>query len=334
MSGAPIVTVITPTKNRRALLAEAVASVVAQTFCDWEHIIVDDGSDDGTKEVIERQISCDARIRFISRECKKAGANVCRNIGLKASKSKYIIFLDSDDSLRPECLASRVALMERNLDLDFAVFPAGVFTHSAGDQGTIYHPMKPGDDLLRFLSHECVWEISGPIWHRSFLEILGGFDEDLLSTQDLDLHVRALTAQGRYVFSSTVDHDIRGHEDDLRTSRQHFRNPVYISGNSLLRDKLFAEIRQSGLITWSRKRALLGLGFSACEMWLSCNKPLKAYYTWNYECKKLNASLLLFIEGSFLLLMTAMNLPTKRLREKWKCLRRLRPEPVPADLLT
>ena len=203
MTGAPVVTVITPTKNRRALLADAVASVAAQTFSNWEHIIVDDGSDDGTRQIIERQISCDARISFISRECNKGGANVCRNIGLRASKGKYIIFLDSDDSLRPECLASRVALMERNLDLDFAVFPAGVFTHLVGDQVTVYHPMKPGDDLLRFLSHECVWEISGPIWRRSFLELLGGFDEHLLSTQDLDLHVRALAAQGRYFFSST-----------------------------------------------------------------------------------------------------------------------------------
>ena len=123
------------------------------------------------------------------------------------------------------------------------------------------------------------------------------------------------------------------HEDDLRTSRQHFRNPAYIRGNAVLRDKLLAEIRKNGLITWSRKRALLGLGFSACEMWLSCRRPMEAYHTWHYECNKLNASWSLWIEGVLLLTMTAANLPTKRLRGKWKGWRRLRPEPVPSNFL-
>lgn len=330
----PAVTVITPTKNRLALLVEAIDSVWAQSFCDWEHIIVDDGSDDNTPEEVARRVECDPRIRFIRRDGCKGGANICRNIGLRESVSPYVLFLDSDDVLRPECLAGRVAAMERNLDLDFAVFPAGIFNHEVGDRNDQYHPMKPGDDLLRFLSHECVWEITGPIWRRQFLLSLGGFDEKLLSMQDLDLHVRALTARGRYVFVPIVDHDIRGHEDEARTSRQHFRTPTYIRGNEGLRKKLFEEIRRAGLVTWSRKRALLGMGFSSCEMLLQSRLPLEAQKAWSRECKRLEASWIVWLEGVVLLIFAAIGLPMVRLRRKWKGWRRLRPEPVPPEFLS
>ena len=97
-----------------------------------------------------------------------------------------------------------------NSILDFSVFRAGVFVNSVGDLTGLYHPQNPGDDLLRFLAHECVWEISVPIWRRSFLEELGASTKRSLSMQDLEMHVRALSARGKYVCFPGVDHDIRG----------------------------------------------------------------------------------------------------------------------------
>ena len=84
--------------------------------------------------------------------------------------------------------------MQRNLDLDFATFQAGVFQHVIGDVRKEFDPQLLGDDLLRFLFFECPWIITGPVWRRASLLRLGLFDESLPSWQDVDLHIRAIAA--------------------------------------------------------------------------------------------------------------------------------------------
>src|SRR5580658_10430567 len=111
MSNLPIISVVTATKNRLRLLCEAMDSVQQQSFDAWEHLVVDDGSDDGTGEEVARRSAADARIRYIRRTSEKSGANVCRNIGVKESCAEFIVFLDSDDLLAPSCLVRRVELM-------------------------------------------------------------------------------------------------------------------------------------------------------------------------------------------------------------------------------
>lgn len=128
----PLVAIITPTKNRVKLLCEAMDSVQRQSFDAWEHIIVDDGSDDGTAEEVTRRAAADSRIRYVQRTSETSGASVCRNIGTTKSRSEFIVFLDSDDLLAPDCLGRRVAVMQRNLDLDFATFQTAVFEYELG----------------------------------------------------------------------------------------------------------------------------------------------------------------------------------------------------------
>ncbi len=240
------VAVITSTKNRSKLLCEAMESVQRQSFDAWEHIVVDDGSDDGTSEEVTRRMAADSRIRYVRRTGERSGANVCRNIGIAETSAEFIVFLDSDDLLRLQCLKARVETMQRNPILDFCVFRAGVFVESVGDLRRLYHPQNPGDDLLRFLTHECVWEISGPIWRRSFLREIGCFDETLLSMQDLELHVRALCARATYVCFPDVDHDIRWQEDAVKTSVRHFQDPTYIDAAERVQGKLLDAVTSSG----------------------------------------------------------------------------------------
>ena len=155
MSPAPAISVITPTKNRLELLCQAIDSVQAQTFSAWEHLIIDDGSEDGTAEEVSRRATDDPRIRYVRRGGAIAGANVCRNIGIRESTADLILFLDSDDLLRPHCLERRVATMHRNLDLDFATFATAVFEKVPGDLGNRVNNDLLGDDLTRFLCFEC-----------------------------------------------------------------------------------------------------------------------------------------------------------------------------------
>ena len=82
-------------RNRATLLQEALDSVAAQTLTEWEHIVVDDGSDDGTAEMMAARAAADPRVTYIVRRTPTSGANVCRNIGIRAAKAPLVVLLDS-----------------------------------------------------------------------------------------------------------------------------------------------------------------------------------------------------------------------------------------------
>lgn len=332
MNQRPAVSVVTPTKNRLDLLCEAIESVRAQSLDAWEHIIVDDGSNDGTREKLAARAVADPRIRYVERTGEKTGANVCRNLGIRTAKADLIVLLDSDDLLKPFCLEHRVEMMRRNLDLDFAVSRAGVFSKTVGDLSRLYHNQDPGDDLLRFLSGECPWQTTGPIWRRDFLTKIGLFDETLLSMQDLEMHARALCARGRYICHLEVDHDIRWQHDYTKTSVRHFREPAYIEAADRVRMKLFSAVSNSGLLTWSRQRALLGLSFTAAESWVRSGRLGRAMQTWARGCREHQGTLQLRWTGFLMLCVRWLGAPesatSARLINKWKGWVRFRQEPA------
>jgi glycosyltransferase involved in cell wall biosynthesis len=331
-SAEPLVTVVTATKNRRALVSETIDSVVAQTFQAWEHIIVDDGSDDGTCEEVRRRAAVDWRIRYIRRTGSKSGANVCRNLGIRESRADLVVFLDSDDLLVTECLGRRVEIMRRNPDLDFAVFPASVFVDTVNDLGRLFDSQIPGDDLLRFLSLDCPWEISGPIWRRDFLQRIGLFDDTLLSMQDVEMHVRAIAARGRYLFFGPVDHHIRWQNDHSKTSVRHFADPAYIQVVQQVRDKLFGTVISSDLLTWSRHRALAGLCFGAAESLVALGDLVRGLETWNRGCRNQQTPRGIQLAGCVMLCAARVSRGDgsilARLVHKWKGWVRFRQEPA------
>jgi glycosyltransferase involved in cell wall biosynthesis len=103
MSTTPRFSIIIPSYNRGYVVWKAIQSVQAQTFDDWELIVVDDGSTDDTAKVVA-QFQDDPRIRSLHQE--NAGANAARNAGLLAATGEFVGYLDSDDVLYPNCLAT------------------------------------------------------------------------------------------------------------------------------------------------------------------------------------------------------------------------------------
>lgn len=106
-----LVSIITPSYNCAQFIAETVKSVLAQTYANWEMLIVDDGSTDNTKEVVCRYK--DPRIHYHRIEYN-SGAAVARNTALRMAKGRWIAFLDSDDLWKPEKLEYQLAFMVDN----------------------------------------------------------------------------------------------------------------------------------------------------------------------------------------------------------------------------
>jgi teichuronic acid biosynthesis glycosyltransferase TuaG len=107
---APRVSVITPVWNAEATLGQTVASVQAQSFADWEMLIVDDGSTDASLALARALAAQDPRIRVLAQEAN-AGAAAARNRGIREAAGRFIAFLDADDLWRPEKLARQLAFM-------------------------------------------------------------------------------------------------------------------------------------------------------------------------------------------------------------------------------
>lgn len=107
-----LVSVITPSYNTARFIEETIKSVLAQTYTNWEMIIVDDCSTDNTDEVVKPYLS-DERIRYYKNE-KNSGAAVSRNRALREARGRWIAFLDSDDLWFPEKLEKQISFMEKN----------------------------------------------------------------------------------------------------------------------------------------------------------------------------------------------------------------------------
>src|SRR5690606_40525091 len=107
----PKVSVIIPTFNRAGMVQQAIASVLAQTFASFECIVVDDGSSDDTRTVLQPLVDA-GRIRYVHQA--NAGLSAARNHGLRLARGAYISFLDDDDLYEPHKLARQVAYLDAN----------------------------------------------------------------------------------------------------------------------------------------------------------------------------------------------------------------------------
>lgn len=112
------VSIITPTFNSERFIAETILSVEAQTYKDWEMIIVDDCSTDRTAEIVASFQEKDSRIKYLYNSTNK-GSAFSRNIAIQKAKGKWIAFLDSDDLWHPEKLEKQIEFMTRN-DIHFS----------------------------------------------------------------------------------------------------------------------------------------------------------------------------------------------------------------------
>jgi GT2 family glycosyltransferase len=179
------VSVIIPTFNRAHKIARAVASVLYQTFTDYEVLVVDDGSEDATSEVLQPFRS---RVKCIHHS-KNLGVSAARNTGISASHSPLIAFLDSDDYWLPGKLAAQVSF--------FSEHPEAVACQTEElwiRKGVRVNPMKkhlkPSGEIFEPSLKLCVVSPSAVVVKRTLLEDVGVFDKDFPVCEDYDLWLR------------------------------------------------------------------------------------------------------------------------------------------------
>ncbi|MBA3848425.1 MAG: hypothetical protein C0502_00335 [Opitutus sp.] len=223
----PLVSIVIPTKDRIALLRETIGSVCAQTHRHWEAIVVDDGSTGQATQHVELP-SVDARIVSVRRADHRpeSGAQVCRNVGTVLARGEFVLYLDSDDLLAPDCLRRRVAALLEHPELDFVVGQCTQFGHSPKDDDPLWAEWNPGqDDLDAFLGlGKIPWQTTGPLWRKAALARVGPWDESLVHAgHDHELHVRALCRGLAYAKLPGTDYHWRRPRGDSLSSLEGFK---------------------------------------------------------------------------------------------------------------
>ena len=228
-----LVSVIIPAYNGEAYLEKAIASIVAQTYTNYEIIVIDDGSTDKTPQIVEKlQLNYFSGVnsdRFFYLTQKNQGVAAARNKGLEVAKGKYIAFLDQDDFFLPYKLAEQVSLIENKPDLGLVNSGWNIVNQAGKTLSTI----KPWHNLLQLdPAALIVWKpvfLGAMLFRHSWLKKTNGFDPKLEQTPDVELVLRlaAMGCQGEWVKQATVGY------------RQHSCNA---SKNTLLQAKELNEM--------------------------------------------------------------------------------------------
>ncbi|MDK2771720.1 MAG: glycosyltransferase [Flavobacterium sp.] len=193
-----LISIIIPTFNRAQLIEETLVSIERQSYKNWECIVIDDGSKDNTKQIVDNFVKKDNRFHFFVRpNNRKKGGCTCRNIGFENAIGEYILFLDSDDILEDFCLQRR---MENVANLDFVVFQSKLFTDTPQDAKFIPNLLhKPTSDFERFITKDYPWNISATLLKKEFLlQNNGIWDENLAIHQDIDFYLNILSKKPNY----------------------------------------------------------------------------------------------------------------------------------------
>jgi len=185
----PKVSVITITYNRAKYLPEAIESVLAQTFTDWELLIIDDCSTDNTREVAEKYTAKDSRIKYFRNDVNLK-ISKSRNKGLELAQGKYIAMLDSDDIWCDiEKLDRQYNFLENKPE--YALIGGGVIViNETGKEIKRYLDPNGNKDLKKMILAKNPFAHSSVMYSRRIALDLDGYDVGLPSAEDYDLWLR------------------------------------------------------------------------------------------------------------------------------------------------
>ena len=198
-----MVSIIIPCFNQGEFIAETLDSVGAQTYSNWECIIVDDGSTDRSREVYMNFVDNDKRYKYFHQ--KNKGLPAARNFGLESSKGDFIVFLDSDDLISNDKLERQIRVFFENPEIDVVYGDYICFQNEDRKNTWTYSRVELKDDVFKDLIQNWEKGLGIPIhcflYRRECLVKNGGFDDIFYnSKEDWDLHLKLSFSSANFFY--------------------------------------------------------------------------------------------------------------------------------------
>jgi len=211
----PRVSVVIPTHNRSVMLERALRSVLAQTFQDFEAVVVDDGSTPPVADVVERL--CDPRLRLVRLDPNQ-GMGRARNAGIEAARGEWVAFLDDDDEWLPEKLSLQMARLDADTDPATAVVYCYCYQVGPAGHSKVRpkQPLPEGDVFEGLVRNLHARTTSVYVIKRSVLRAVGEFDNKMPRADDLELWFRL--ADAGYHFAAVQQPLVIKHEHGVQVT--------------------------------------------------------------------------------------------------------------------
>lgn len=259
-----MVSIIIPTHNRAYLISETLDSILKQRYINWECLVIDDGSTDNTREIVDNYTKNDNRFQYFARpDHLPKGANGCRNYGFEISKGEYIQWFDDDDVMHPDLLLSKVEVFKKNFETDFVV--CGIETIDDHGQSKIFNIPQSSNYLEGYLNDKLVLNTFNILWKRSTV-VKTSWDNTINKYQDLDFLFRNLYKndfKGASINRSLIT--VRVHSNSIsktdsykhNSSRLKVRERMYLLSKETMSSKIQLRLYHLYLFEF---RNLLSLG--------------------------------------------------------------------------
>ena len=295
MNNSPLVSIVIPTYNHAPMLQRALATVVEQTYQNWNAIVVNNFSTDNTLEVVAA--FNDPRIQCVNfRNNGVIGAS--RNEGIALATGKYVAFLDSDDTWFPTKLEKCVEILESGSDL---VCHAEYWIDESGKSRLVaYGPSEAATH------HNLIYKgnrisTSATVVRAALLKEVHGFDvaPELISTEDYDLWIRLAAKSDKFAFISEPLGEYHRHDNNVSANiEKHLAAEL-----ALLAKHFSANTRFENMVARRRRRALAyyGAGRSLHRTrnhFLALQKYSRSLVIWPLSLR-LYAAVMLSLMGSF-----------------------------------
>ena len=227
------VSIVIPCYNQAHFLHDAIQSVLSQTHTHFEIIVVDDGSTDNTAEVASGY----PQVRLIRQQ--NQGLSAARNTGLRESTCEYLVFLDSDDRLLPDALATGLKYLRANPECAFVSGHYRLINADGEPQQTNPQPHVDAEHYMALLQNNYITVPASVMYRREIFQTVGDFDTSLKSSEDYDLYLRISRAHPVYCHGQLVA-EYRAHGSNMSSNSErmlkatlsvHGRQWPYVKGN-------------------------------------------------------------------------------------------------------
>jgi glycosyltransferase involved in cell wall biosynthesis len=242
----PLISVIIPCYNYGKFLKDCIGSLLAQTYSNWECIIVDDGSTDNSKEEAKELVAKDSRINYFLQS--NSGPAAARNLGLSVAKGSLIQFLDADDLIENRKFEKQTAVLNRHPDCDIVY--SGVQYFASANPSKLFDSLDlksgpwmknssgSGELMIKELLNGNIMVINSPLIRRSLFEKYGSFNNALHFNEDWELWARFAIGNAEFYFDGSSDTHalVRVHES---YSKDVFKMYVYgLKASLMLNEKV------------------------------------------------------------------------------------------------
>ncbi|MEE8553185.1 MAG: glycosyltransferase [Desulfobacterales bacterium] len=253
----PLISVIIPTYNRGWIINEAIDSVLAQDYINFELIVVDDGSTDNTHDILD---SCHNNFLVLRQNNK--GVSAARNRGLAAASGRLIAFLDSDDFWLPQKLSRQVDFFQSNPDALICQTEEIWIRNNVRVNPKKRHK-KPSGMIFEPSLSLCLVSPSAVMIKKNLFEEVGLFDETLPACEDYDLWLRVSCRHPVHLIDTPLIIKRGGHDDQLSAS----------PGLDKFRIKAIKKVIESGLLSATQYQTAVETLKEKCDIYASgCRK--------------------------------------------------------------